>query len=63
MDNNERMNSYYAELLEKMTGKKVVLMGDDVLNKDGFIENWDFEVIKNGKYFVAKKLPLRINLK
>lgn len=62
MESNEAMINYYAEALEKMTGKKVVLMGNDVLdgsglfvNDDGTVCDWEFEMINMGNYYFAKK--------
>ncbi len=55
MENNENKINYYAEAIEQLTGKQVVLMGEDILHFGGFIENWDFKIIKKEKYFVAQK--------
>ena len=62
MEKNEAMINSYAASLERMTGKKVVLMGNDVLdecglfvNGDGTVSDWDFEMIRKEKYFEAKK--------
>lgn len=36
MQDNENMISFYAEAIERMTGKKVVLMGKDIIDENGF---------------------------
>ena len=46
---NNRVN-LYASLIEKATGKKVVLMGDDIM-VNGIIFEWDFELECCGNYF------------
>lgn len=55
MENKENMISYYAGQIEQMTGKKVVLMGEDIIDGNGlFLIDNDLQLVRKDKYFIAK---------
>lgn len=55
METNDNMISFYAESIEKMTGKKVVLMDAELFDETDFIEDSDFRIVRKGNCFFGEK--------